>query len=77
MGWHHRPRLQRVEHPLRLVRGRISQVHVHPQPWRGLGLGGEGIKECFIYYHTTSLLPTKSYGRSFKLNLIKQREANP
>ena len=46
-----RPALQRVQHPLRTVRGRVAQVAVHPQPRRRLGLGGQGVKKGVVNQH--------------------------
>ena len=55
MDGQHRPRLDRVQHPLRLVRRRIPQVQIHPEPRRGLRLGGQGVKGCFVDDHTTKI----------------------
>ena len=46
-----RPALQRVQHPLRTVRGRVAQVAVHPQPRRRLGLSGQGVKKGVVNQH--------------------------
>lgn len=44
MNRQRRPRFQRIQHPLGLVLRSVSEVQVHPQPRRGLGLGGEVIE---------------------------------
>lgn len=45
MDRHHRPRLDRIQHPLRAVLRRIPQVQVHPQTGRGLSPGSEVVKD--------------------------------
>lgn len=52
---HHSPRLQGVELALGAVGRGIPQVHVHPEPQRGLGLGREIVKGLFTYYHDTGI----------------------
>ena len=52
---HHRPRFQGIEHPLGAVGRGIPQVHVHPEAGRGLGLGGEIVKDRFINNHDTGI----------------------
>ena len=51
MDGHHRARLQGVEHTLALVGGGVTQVEVHPQARRGLGLSGQGIEELLVNKH--------------------------
>ena len=44
MDGQHRPRLQRIQHPLRAVGRRVPEIQVHPPARRGLRLGGEGVE---------------------------------
>ena len=55
MDGQHRPRLDGIEHPLRLILRRIPQVQVHPETRRCLGLGGQGIEGMLVYDHTRVL----------------------
>lgn len=48
MDGQHRPRLDGIEHPLRLILRRIPQVQVHPETRRCLGLGGQGIEGMLV-----------------------------
>lgn len=41
----HRPRLNRIEHPLAPVLRAVPQVVIHPQPRRSLGRSGEGVED--------------------------------
>lgn len=40
--------LDGIQHPLRLVFGRIAEVVVHPKTGRGLSLGGQLVKNSII-----------------------------
>ena len=54
MDRQHRARLQRIEHPLRLVVRGIAQVHIHPQPGRRLRRGGELVENRLVDGHGLS-----------------------
>ena len=60
MDGQHRPRLDRIQHPLRLVRRRIPQVQIHPEPRRGLRPGGQGVKGLFVDDHKSLSFRAKS-----------------
>lgn len=47
----HRPGLQRIQHPLRTVFGRVPQIQIHPQARRGLRLDGEVVQYGSVDYH--------------------------
>ena len=46
------PRLNSIQHPLRTIRRRVPQIHIHPQPRRCLRLCGQVIQYCLRYLHT-------------------------
>ena len=56
MDGQHRPRLDGIEHPLRLILRRIPQVQVHPKTRRCLGLGGQGIEGMLVDDHTRDFI---------------------
>ena len=51
MDWHNRPRLDGIQHPLRLVFRRIPEIHVHAKPRRCFRLSGEVVENVLIDYH--------------------------
>ena len=52
MDGQHRPRLDRVQHPLRLIGRRIPQVQIHPKPRRLLRPGGQFIQYFLVDDHS-------------------------
>ena len=45
--------LQRIEHTLRVILGRIPKVQIHSQPRGGLRLRGQIVKYLLSYLHIT------------------------
>ena len=52
MNGQDRAGLDGVEHPLGLVRRGVPEIEVHPEPGRGLRLGGEVIQYVLVDSHT-------------------------
>lgn len=45
MDWQWAARFDSIQHSLRLVCGGVAEVEIHPQPGRGLRLGGQIVKD--------------------------------
>ena len=53
MDRHRRPRLDGIQHPLRLVFRAIAEVQIHAEAGRGFGLGGEGLEDLLGDNHVS------------------------
>ena len=67
MDGQRRTRLDGVQHALGIIRRRLPQIHIHPQPRRRLRLCGQVIQYCLRYLHTQYALNSTAQDAVFAI----------